>query len=445
MRVGIIGGGISGLTVAYYLQKMGVPYDLFEANEQVGGAMKSVQVKNYLMEMGPNQLKHSPELEELICEMKLQQEVMEGNPANSDNYILKQGKYHKIHGSPLALLRSNFFSFKTRYRFLQERYVSKSVRPNETAEQFFKRRFGRNILHFTTNILSAGLLTSDPTKLLVSRAFPFLAEYEQKYGSVLKGFVKEKRAKQARFFTFRNGMQTLPNSIASKLISIHTGERVEMITRNKGRYIISTTPAAHNISEYDLLVLALPAHKAADILEFTFPGMSAALQNITYPPLAVVHSVYPKKEVGLELEGAGVYHPVKENQFTSGNIWSSALYQGRCKKDEVLITSYIGGSLHPEYNRLDREVILENVHKELSRNFNITAQKPTFQYLHLWQHALPQLDLFIEDVHDMAGILENERVFIAANWFSGLSVSSCIREAKLLAQKIQKLALRSAA
>ena len=45
MRIAIIGGGISGLTFAYSLQKNGVAYDLFEAAEHPGGTIVSLRDK----------------------------------------------------------------------------------------------------------------------------------------------------------------------------------------------------------------------------------------------------------------------------------------------------------------------------------------------------------------------------------------------------------------
>ncbi|WP_398571025.1 FAD-dependent oxidoreductase, partial [Staphylococcus aureus] len=55
MRIAIIGGGLTGLTLAYYLQKAGVAYDLLEASDQPGGNLRSTtEAAGYQLEAGPN-------------------------------------------------------------------------------------------------------------------------------------------------------------------------------------------------------------------------------------------------------------------------------------------------------------------------------------------------------------------------------------------------------
>ena len=48
----IIGGGISGLTAAYYLQKAGKDFQILEATERVGGRIKTDIVGGYRMDRG---------------------------------------------------------------------------------------------------------------------------------------------------------------------------------------------------------------------------------------------------------------------------------------------------------------------------------------------------------------------------------------------------------
>jgi oxygen-dependent protoporphyrinogen oxidase len=284
-----------------------------------------------------------------------------------------------------------------------------------------------------------GIYAGDANELLVHKTFPKLVEYEAKYGSVLAGLMKNPPARR-KVFSFKNGLQTLPNAIASKLIDIHTGYPVEMVTRTHGKFIVSTSSPDYVNSTYDVLVMALPTYKAAPLLEFTFPGLSAALQNVEYPPVAVVHSIYRKSDVGFELNGFGALHPKQENQFASGVIWSSSLYAGRCSEDEVLFTTIIGGAPSAENAKQPRAEILKTVHEELKRNYKITAERPVYQHFYLWHHALPQYNLYIEDAQEIAKKLETENVFTAANWYGGVSVPDCIKHAGEVAKKIQALA-----
>ncbi|AKD03608.1 protoporphyrinogen oxidase [Pontibacter korlensis] len=438
MRVAIIGAGISGLALAYYLQKLGIPYDLFEAGTQVGGNVRTVKVGDYLLELGPNSIQYTPELEDLIRELKLEQEVLPADSNSRNHYVLRNGTYERLPLTPFSLLSNNFFSWQTKYRILQEKNVPPAGHEYETVTEFFERRFGAGVLDYGVNPFVTGLYAGDPDKLLIRKLFPQLKRLEQEHGSVLKGLAQcSNEADYLELFSFVEGMQTLPKAIADKLISLHTEHRVEMITRSQGKYIIScTSPADTDNEEYDLLVLALPAPKAADLLHYTFPGMAAALQNIHYPPLHVVHTAYNRRDVGNALKGFGAMHPKAEDAFTTGCIWSSSVFSGRCRPHEVLFTTFVGGTQSEQHALTKPEGLLQQVHQELKNLHNITADKPNFQYTHLWQQSMPQYDLHIEDAHKMACTLEGEGMFIAANWHSGISVPSCIRYAKELANKI---------
>ncbi|GHA77655.1 protoporphyrinogen oxidase [Pontibacter akesuensis] len=445
MRVAIVGAGISGLALAYHLQKLGVPYDLFEAGPHVGGNIRTVQAGDYLLEMGPNSLHHSPELEELIRDLKLEQEVLPASPVSENRYVLRKGTYQRLPSSPLTLLSNNFFSWKAKYRILQEKKVPPSGHAYETISQFFERRFGRDVVDYAVNPFVRGIYAGDPDKLLVHKTFPLLKELEQAHGSVLKGMVLEARnARRKEVFSFVKGMQTLPDAIAGKLISLHLEHPVEMVTRSQGKYILScSSPGDHDTEEYSTLVLALPAPKAVDLLQYTFPGMAAAMQNVQYPPMAVVHTAYNRRDVANKLNGFGVLHPKAEAAFAAGTIWSSSLFEGRCRPHEVLFTTFVGGVQSEQHALAEPEELLQQVHQELKKHHGIDADKPNFQHAHLWKQSIPQYDMHIEDAHLMARELEAEGLYIGANWLSGVSVPSCIRHAKELAHKIN-LKLRHA-
>lgn len=438
MRVAIIGAGISGLALAYYLQKMGIAYDLFEAGDQVGGCLRSLRTSGYLLELGPSTLEMSEELLQLITELKLESEVLVPAPLSHKRYVLHNGTYKRLPTNTRTFLSGDLFSWKTRYRILQERQIPPAHFEHETISQFIERRFGREVLDYAVAPFISGMYGGDPNQLLVSKAFPKLKELEATYGSVLEGLVQRKqKGAFGKTFSFKQGMDTLPLAIANKLISIHLEHKVEFISRSQGKFIIScASNGDHDTEEYDKLVLALPAHQAAELLHFTYPGMAAALQNINYSPMAVVHSVYNRAEVGHSLRGFGTLHPKREKTFTTSSVWTSSLFEGRCRPDEVMLTSFVGGARCADLLHTDQQQLLQQVHQELSHTYRIKAQAPVFQHLHLWQDAMPQYDLYIEDAHQLASPLEEEGLFISANWQSGLSVPDCIRHAKKISCKI---------
>ncbi|ALI97917.1 protoporphyrinogen oxidase [Rufibacter tibetensis] len=438
MRVAIIGAGISGLSLAYYLQKLGVRYDLFESAPQVGGMMKSVKRGAYQLELGPHSLQMNQEMQELVQELKLEDEVIRPATKSLNRYIRKDGEYHCVPTSPKRLLLDSFFHWRTKLKITQETKLPPEEVPEETVSHFFKRRFGQEVVDYLVNPMVAGLFAGDPDKLLLEKTFPLLKDLERQHGSVLKGLDMQQDLPRKPVFSLLNGLQTLPEAIASKLVSLHVDHKVEMIHRSRGKYLLSIQHDVEGLAdeEFDVVVIALPAFAAAELLDFTTPGLAAALHNVTYAPMTVVHTAYRKHAVGFPLDGFGALHPQKEEPFSLGAIWSSSLFPRICPDDEVLFTSFVGGSQASDLANLPDADILLQVHEELRENYQISTKLPAFQHCYRWPAAFPQADMFITDVDQLTQLLEKEQLYACANWISGPAVHDCVMYAKQLAQKI---------
>lgn len=426
------------MALAYYLQKLGVRYDLFESEPEVGGVIKSMQHGPYQLELGPHSLQMNQELEELLQELKLEEDVLRPTPQSTHRYIRKDGEFYCLPSTPKLLLQDSFFHWRTKLQISQETQLPPQEIPEETVSQFFQRRFGQEVVDYLINPMVAGLYAGDPDKLLLERTFPGLKELEREHGSVLKGLDLQQDLPSKPVVSLVNGLQSLPQAIASKLVSLHLDHKVEMIHRAKGKYLLSIQHDVEGLGdeEFDAVVIALPAHAAAELLDFTSPGLAAALYNVTYVPLTVVHTAYRKHAVGYPLAGFGALHPQKENPFSLGAVWSSSLFPGTCPPDEVLFTSFIGGSQAPEAAQLPEAEILLQVHEELRENYSISSKLPVFQHCYRWPTGFPQADMFINDVHQLLELLEPEQLYACANWLTGPAVPDCVRHAKQLAQKI---------
>jgi oxygen-dependent protoporphyrinogen oxidase len=81
--VTIVGGGISGLTVAYRLltlkKQNNLPVDitLIESSDRLGGVIKSELNDNFVVEHGPDAfLSEKPEIRNLLTELELTTELV---------------------------------------------------------------------------------------------------------------------------------------------------------------------------------------------------------------------------------------------------------------------------------------------------------------------------------------------------------------------------------
>lgn len=433
MHVGIIGAGISGLTLAYELQKRGIPYRLFEAADRVGGYIQSEREGAYLREIGPNSLLGGTELLNWLDELGLTGQIEMAKPVSKARFIFRNGQYRELPSGPPALLLGSYFSWKTKWAIFNERNNKTTSPPGETLGQFFRRRFSGEIVDYALAPFVAGIYAGDPERLLVSETFPVLLQYEREYGSVLRGFIKNRSGERRQSFSFRDGMQTLPLTLAANLNGLSLNDAVSHLQPlPEGRWQVTATSGTYS---FDKLVLSTPTGPAAHLLETIQPALSAALRQIEYPPMTAVHSAYKRADVGYPLDGFGGLNPAKENRFCAGHIWSSSIFGYRCPDDEVLLTTFVGGKQAPDNARKPESEIFEQVHRELSESLNIRAQAPVWRRLVRWEHAIPQYDANLAATKPLIATLETDNLYVSANWYGGISLPDCIRKSQTLAQQ----------
>ncbi|GAB3777181.1 protoporphyrinogen oxidase [Spirosoma horti] len=449
MTIGIIGAGISGLTVAYELQKQGIDYRLWEAASQPGGYIQSqwegpTTPENpdhgkYLCEIGPNSLLGDADLLAWLDGLGLTPNLTFSRPVSKARYIFRAGKYRKMPSGPLSLLFGTFgeppfFSWKTKLAIFRERNNKTLSPPGETLADFFRRRFSSEIVDYALGPFVAGIYAGDPEQLLVSETFPVLLTYEKEYGSVLRGLIKNQSATGRRqSFSFRDGMQMLPNALAANLTSLSLNEAVKSISQTNGGWQVETSSGVQFV---DKLVLSVGTDAAARLVEPHYSDFARSLRQVIYPPMTAVHSVYKRADVQHPLDGFGGLNPKIEDRFAAGHIWSSSIFDGRCPANEVLFTTFVGGQTSARNAQLPDNVLADNVHQELVSGFGIRADKPVFRKISRWERAIPQYDARIVAIKQPLKAAEADQLFVCANWYGGVSLSDCIGKAKKLVTQL---------
>ena len=435
MKIAIIGGGISGLTLAWYLQKAGVAYDLFEAESQPGGNLRTWAAPGgYLLETGPNSLQLSPELANLLADLGLSEQVEEAAAVSQHRYVLRDGRYQALPGSPPALLTSGFFSLKTKWQLLRE-FARPAAPPDasETVAQFFRRRFGPEIVDYAVNPFISGIYAGDPEQLLIHQTFRQLPALEQAHGSVLRGLMKTGKAPaRRRIVTLAGGVQRLADTLAERLNNYQPDTAVTALSRAAdGSYQLELHSARglEAAPGYSHLALALPAYAAAPLLEQLFPAAAAALAAVHYPPMSVVYSAYDRAAVAHPLNGFGALHPKVENAYAAGAIWTSSIFPQRVPTGQVLFTSFVGGTQYAAAASQPEATQLAAVHAELAQRYGIVGA-PRWQGRYFWPRSIPQFDAAIVGAHAAAETLAAEGIQAVANWRAGVSVPDCIRFAR---------------
>jgi oxygen-dependent protoporphyrinogen oxidase len=450
IRITILGAGISGLATAHWLHRDGFDVTVLEAGEQPGGSMVTREEAGYLVDCGPNSgLDTTPLIRRLVEEVGLENDLMYANDVGGRRYIVRRGRLHPLPTGPGAFLKTGLFSVGAKCRLLAEPFIGKSDDGYyQSIADFVRRRLGREFLDYAINPFVSGVYAGDPEKLSVKSAFPKLYRLEEVYGGLIKGMIKGARERKtrretskqhAKMFSFSGGMQSFPRAIADVLGDrVRYGCEVQKVTRSGSGWRITCRigKEMHEI-ESDMVVSAIPAHRAASIFQDLDPRLAQHLKSIYYPPVKLLFLGYRQSDVGRPLDGFGYLIPAREEKSFLGAIWSSTLFPGRAPKDAAAFTLFVGGARFPGLFDVDSEALNRTVLTEFSEIMSIQAP-PVFSMEYTWPRAIPQYTL---------GYIEHERyfqefeidhpgLFLSGNYRGGISVGDCIIQSDLIYRKI---------
>jgi oxygen-dependent protoporphyrinogen oxidase len=451
-RVAVLGGGISGLCVAYGLCQKKIEVDLYEKSSRFGGVLFTQKSENFLMDFGPNSVLADPLLDPLIEDLGLSEEKIEVNPASKKRYILCQHKLQALPHSLLSFAKTPLFSTSAKLRLLAEPLVSRSREPEISLAEFIRRRLGKPFLDYAVNPFVAGVYGGDPEKLGAGSAFPKLYQLEQKYGSLFKGVLLEVRSqkkkslpaqKRRTSFSFRGGMEVLSQRLVEKigLSSLHPDTevlRIEAMRPEEEGYRLSFSQGGQVYEKtFAALVLALPTYKIAPLLSPWDPALADQIETVEYPPLSVVFMGFKESQVQHPLDGFGFLVPEVEKRHILGTLWSSSLFPQRAPRGSVALTTFVGGSRQPELALLPPTQLYETVLKDL-RDFLGVSGIPQFCAFQSWERAIPQYHTGYSRVQKAFEAFESRfsDLYFAGNYLKGVGLVESIRTAFEVVEKI---------
>jgi oxygen-dependent protoporphyrinogen oxidase len=386
-KIVIVGGGISGLTVAYALvgKNRNLDVTVFEADSRPGGKIWTESVDGFLCEKGANGfLDNKPRTLELCENLGIQ--PLRSNENAKKRYIFFDAKLNALPESPPAFLKSRLISWPGKLRMAYE-VIAPQGPEDETVADFIMRRLGREALEKLIDPMVSGVFAGDPYKMSIKSCFPRIKELEQEYGSLIRALIKIKRERKkkgahvsvapgGRLTSFFKGAQTLTDTLVSEY----------GLEKKDDRYLLNTSG---NAVEADIVILASPAYASADIVSKFDGELSRTLVSIPYPALSVVCFGYKKEKVEHALGGFGFLIPHKEGRKILGTLWDSSIFPNRAPEGYVLLRTMIGGAQSPYMAMLDDSALTSAVFDELKPIVDLKAE-PDMVRIYRWERAIPQ-------------------------------------------------------
>jgi protoporphyrinogen/coproporphyrinogen III oxidase len=441
---GIIGAGITGLTMAYKLMRLGYSVTVLEANDYPGGAVRSYRKEGWLAEAGPNSIQDSDtSVGELVESLGLESRLLSASTAAKRRYIVRYKKPQLVPNSLLTAVNTPLFSLKAKLAVLGEPFRSgpKDNEADESLADFVRRRLGQEFLDYTINPMVGGIYAGNPEALSVQHAFAKVKALEVEFGSLIKGalgrMIQRKRsgikAYQKRVLSFPDGLGELTDAMAFALGNrLVTGFEVKNIQRNpEGTYLVSKgkTTAGCEPLQFDRLIFAGTTHTLKSIEFSGFTSLpSETLNNVLYAPVHSITLGYYRHQIEHPLDGFGVLIPEVEPFKILGCLFTSSIFSHRAPDNGVTLTVFIGGMRRPELTTLDDDALLSVIKTDLNTLLKIEGE-PEFVQIHRWNKAIPQYETGYGKVLAEIDEIEKENpgFELAGNYKTGISVDACIR------------------
>jgi len=448
--IAIVGGGISGLSLAFRLRKLGTEAVIFEAATQVGGTIQSSARDGFITEAGPNGfLDREPATRELAAALGIGERMRAADAAAKRRFIFTRGALREVPSSPPAFLKSDILPLGARLRVAAELLTRRAADPeNETLAAFARRHLGWTATRVLIDAMQAGIFAGNPEKLSLSATFPRMAELERDHRSLILAMIRLQRQRSGTgaptetagpsgtLSSFTGGLSMLTRTLAEKLgAAVRLNTEVRAISCIAGGWRLQMTSGRGDV-ESEQLVLAVPSYAAARLLRPIDAELASELESIEYAPIAVVHLGYAQTESAVPA-GFGFLVPSEEHLRMLGCIFISSIFPWRSPPGRTLLTCMVGGARQPELFDLPDGELIRTVREDLEKVLGLSSA-PAFEQIVRWKRGIPQYN-----VGHLARVRRIEQAVsrlsglaVTGNAYRGIGLNDCIRNSTELAKRL---------
>ncbi|MGH9719020.1 MAG: protoporphyrinogen oxidase [Bryobacteraceae bacterium] len=444
----IIGGGISGLSTAYYLNKSGVPAVLIEKNSHLGGVIRTEHVEGCVVEGGPDSfLSIKPWALDLIRDLGLTSEVIHSNDATRKTFVWKRGRMTPLPDGLqlmvptriLPMVTTPLLGWGTKIRMGLEwfRRPSGQVAHDRSVAEFIADHYGQEAVDYLAEPLLAGVYGGDPALLSVSSVLARFVELERRYGSLTKGTLAERRkatGPSAPLFTsLKAGMGQLVEALvkATGAATRTVRGQAEAIERTGRGFRVRVSgewiDARH-------AVIATEAHRAAPLLGGMDGAMAEGLASVPYNSSVTVAFAFGADSFAAPPAGFGFLVPKCERERMVACTYVGNKFGHRVSGGAVLVRCFLGGGPIAESD----DAIVSGVLDELREKAGARGA-PKWWRLYRIPQSMAQYTVGharrIEETEARAAAVPG--LHLAGNAYHGIGVPDCVRMGKQAAEQVR--------
>lgn len=448
-EVVIVGAGLTGLTMAFYLKKAGINFRIIEKSAKTGGVIQTISEKGFVYETGPNTgVVSNPEMAELFEDLAGKCEIEIADPSAKRRLIWKNNMWHALPSGLMSAIGTPLFTWYDKFRILGEPFRAKGTDPNEKLADLVKRRLGESYLDYAVDPFISGIYAGDPRKLVTRYAMPKLWKLEQEYGSFIRGAIKKaklpknERDKKAskEVFSAKGGLsrltEALTEAIGHENMILSVDSSLVQPTPD-GFQLQLTTPEQLITLDTTHLVTTCGGHALAGLLPFLNEEEVAPFNNLKYAAVTQVLLGF-KKWKGMSVKAFGGLVPGIENKNILGVLFTSSFFEGRAPKGGALLSVFMGGTKRPDIAEMDNDQVLTLLNKDLPRMMSDRSLSPDLTRICRYRYAIPQYTETTGPRYEMIAQIEQKYpgLILAGNIRDGIGMADRVKQGRSIAEEL---------
>lgn len=439
----IIGGGLSGLSAAHFMQKYRpeATVCVLEQSTRPGGAVKSFKMEGFQGEWGPHGfLDNTPESQELLRDTGLYAEAQSAPLGDFYRYVCHQGQIVRLPQSLKTVLQTPLVSALGKLRVLADLW-KKPKDEDQTLEEWVSYRFGEELLPLVDAAVT-GSFAGDFTRLSIDAVMPGVRRIEKEAGSVIRGLIRQKKASKKKKNLGRlPSMLNFPDGMEKLIMVLSADQQIEFNTLVQGiskgeRWEVQTDRGLFSAAN---IVMALPVNPALQLLSpFKKPPVSCV------PVSKIINLVMGFTDSAKVPYGFGYLAPEREGRFTLGAMFTSHMFPDRAPKGHVLIEALVGGRRHPERLELSDREVVDRVYADISQLIEM-PEPPLFTQVLRPEHGIPQMEMGHTTLLQWRTQMEQENpgLHICGFGWDGIGMNDMIKSANKSALAVKEGGVRS--
>ncbi|PKG22282.1 protoporphyrinogen oxidase [Niallia nealsonii] len=455
-RIIVVGGGITGLSTMYYLQKIKIEHQLdlelvlIEGEEDLGGKIYSVAKGNFIMEIGADSIvARNKNVLPFVKELNLEGELCYN--ATGISYIhtkekLLQIPKDSVFGIPMSmesLFSSELVSLKGKIEALKDIFKkNKSFTKETSIGEFLEYFFGKELVEKQIAPVLAGVYSGSLNSLTMASTLPYLLDYKEEYGSIIQGLAKNKSTFQSaankKFISFKNGLSTLIDRLEAVLteVTILKGTNVNKINKANGTYTLAFDNG--EMLEAASIILTTPHDVSQRLLnnqelDQTFDKLENSSNITMYLAYDIQDKVLPK-------DGTGFIVASDSDLVCDACTWTSRKWKHTSKKNQLLLRVFYKKS-NPAFNHLNsltEEELVEVAVEDIKKSLGIDEKPKSFEVTK-WNNLMPVYSLHHKEAVDDLTVKLNSLypdVILAGCSYYGVGIAACIANGEETAKKV---------